>query len=365
LSSDAAALTTPAGAGRTLERAWSRNGWWIVRVLMLPVNLFVFAVVVFFLVRLLPGDPAQQVTGGQANEAQLEQVRQSLGLSGSLGEQLIVYLGRLVSFDLGTSITTGTPVFPDVMARLPQTLELTVTALVLATVLACGLSAVAVFRPKNPVAGFARGYSRAAGALPDFTVGIVAILLFYVLLRIAPAPIGRYDGRMSAPTTVTGLPYLDALLSGDAAVIGSATAHLVLPLTAMTIAYTPYLMKQLVFGLSEQLAAPATRFRIASGAGRPMTVLSVFRRAFPAVAVVSGSLLSSLLGGAVIMESMFNLGGIGQYAVDAVTSSDYPATQGVLLVIVAVVLVIFLLVDILTLALDPRRRSGATSRGDS
>ncbi len=357
------AVTGHTGFASGIERFWAASGWWILRVLMLPVHLFVFAVVIFFIVRLLPGDPAVQVTGGQASDEQLEVVRESLGLSGTLVEQLFAYLGRLLTLDLGTSITTGQPVFSDVMTRLPQTLELTVMALVLSTILACALSAAAAFRPRSFLAAVSRGYARAAGALPDFTVGIVGILVFYVLLRVAPAPIGRYEGRISAPPTVTGFPLLDAFISVDPVVIGSALSHLVLPLAAMTIAYTPYLMKQLIYGLSEQLAAPSTRFRIASGAGRPMVVLSVFRRAFPTVAVVSGSLLSSLIGGAVIMESMFGLGGIGQYAIDAVNTSDYPATQGVLLVIVAVVLVIFLLVDILTMILDPRRRVVATAGG--
>ena len=348
-----------AGSGVQFGGIWRRHGWWVSRVLMLPVNLLVFAIVLFFVVRLLPGDPALQVTGGQGSAAQVEQVRESLGLNGTLPEQFATYMGRLLTFDLGTSLSTGQPVLRDVLMRLPQTLELTLTALALATALACVLSAIAACRPRSAGAGIARGYARTAGALPDFTVGIAAILVFYVLLRVAPAPIGRYEGRMSAPPVVTGFPFLDALLSGNPAVIGSAAAHLVLPLAAMTIAYTPYLMKQLIPGLAEQLDAPATRFRIASGAGRAITVTSVFRRAFPAVAVVSGSLLGSLIGGAVIMESMFGLGGLGQYAVDAVATADYPAMQGVLLVIVAVVLVIFLVVDVLTMLLDPRRRAGA------
>lgn len=361
MSSDAVvdAVVSPVGVGARLGTAWRRHGWWVSRVLMLPVNLLLFAIVLFFAVRLLPGDPALQVTGGQGTAEQLEAVRESLGLGGTLPEQFAAYLGNLLAFDLGTSISTGQPVLRDVLVRLPQTLELTLSALVLATVLSCALSALAVFRPRSVGAAFSRGYARTAGALPDFTVGVAAILVFYVLLRIAPAPIGRYDGRMSAPPAVTGFPFLDAVLSLDPTIVGSAAAHLVLPLAAMTIAYTPYLMKQLIPGLAEQLRAPATRFRIASGAGRAITVTSVFRRAFPSVVVVSGSLLGSLIGGAVIMESMFGLGGLGQYAVDAVATADYPATQGVLLVIVAVVLVIFLVIDVLTVMLDPRRRAGA------
>ena len=328
-------------------------------MLVLPVHLLVVAVAVFFLVRLVPGDPAIAVTGGQASPEQLAAIRQSLGLSGSIPQQLGAFVSNLVALDLGTSIQTGQPVLEDVFARLPQTLELGVMALVLATVLAVGLSGVAVFTPRSPLAAVARGYSRAAGALPDFCLGIVAILVFYVVLRVAPAPIGRLDARTESPPVLTHLPFLDTLLAGDPVVLRSAAAHLVLPVAAMTIAYCPYLMKQLILGLEREVDAPSTRFRIAAGASRVMVTVSVFRRAFPAVVVVTGSLLGGILGGAVVMESMFGLGGIGQYAVNAVVTSDFPAMQGVLIVMIAVVLVVFLLVDVVTVLLDPRRKVGA------
>jgi ABC-type dipeptide/oligopeptide/nickel transport system permease component len=335
----------------------TKNVWWAKRVAMLPVHLFVVAVAVFFLVRLVPGDPAIQITGGQASEEQLDQVRESLGLNGSVLEQLGSFLGNVVTGDLGTSIQTGQPVLNDIGARLPQTLELSLMALVLATLLAVVLSGVAVFAPRNPLAAVARAYARAAGALPDFCMGIIAILVFYVVLRVAPAPIGRLNGRESAPPAVTHFPFLDTLINGDPALVRSAAAHLVLPVAAMTVAYAPYLMKQLILGLEREVDAGSTRFRIAAGAGRAMVIVSVFRRAFPAVVVVTGSLLGGMLGGAVVMESMFGLGGIGQYAVNAVVTSDFPAMQGVLISMVAVVLVVFLVVDVVTMVLDPRRRT--------
>lgn len=357
MTSETVESASGTGAAAPVRRSGGGHGWWIRRTALLPVHLFVVSIAVFFLVRLVPGDPALSVTGGQASAEQLDQVRASLGLDGSVPEQLATFLGHLVTGDLGTSIQTGQPVLADIAARLPQTLELSLTALVLATLLAVLLSGVAVFAPRNPVAAFARAYARAAGALPDFCVGIVAILVFYVVLRVAPAPIGRLNGRQSAPPALTHFPFLDTLLSGDPVLVRSAAAHLVLPVGAMTIAYAPYLMKQLILGLEREVDAGATRFRVAAGAGRPMVVVSVFRRAFPAVVVVTGSLLGGMLGGAVVMESMFGLGGIGQYAVSAVVTSDFPAVQGVLIAVVAVVLVVFLVVDVVTMLIDPRRRT--------
>ncbi|MET0886127.1 MAG: ABC transporter permease [Mycetocola sp.] len=344
-----------------MNSIFAKNRWWLARLAALPLHLFVFAIVVFFIVRLVPGDAAITMTEGQASAEQLEAIRDQLGLNEPLIVQLGVFLLNLLRLDFGISTTSGQSVFSDVISRVPQTLELTLMALFVAAVIATLLSAAAVFTPRSPIAAIARGYSRAAGALPDFCLGIIAILIFYVVLRVAPAPLGRLDARMTSAPSITNFPMLDTLLSGDGALITSAVAHLVLPITAMSIAYAPYLMKQLIPGLEEQVDAPATRFRIASGGSSFMMVISVFRRALPAVLVVSGSLLGSLIGGAVVMESMFGLGGIGQYAVNAVSTSDYQAMQGVLIVIVAVVLLIFLVVDLLTLILDPRRRVGAAS----
>jgi len=343
-------------------RTWfSNNRWWLARLAALPLHLFAFAIVVFFIVRLVPGDAAITMTEGQASAEQLDEIRESLGLNEPVIVQLGLFLLNLLRLDFGTANSTGQSVFSDVISRVPQTLELTLMALFVAAVIAVLLSAAAVFAPKSPFALVARGYSRAAGALPDFCLGIIAILVFYVVLRVSPAPLGRLDARMSSPESVTNFPFFDTLLSGNSALIASAASHLVLPIAAMSLAYAPYLMKQLIPGLEEQVEAPSTRFRIASGGSRFMMIVSVFRRALPAVLVVSGSLLGSLIGGAVVMESMFGLGGIGQYAVNAVNASDYPAMQGVLIVIVAVVLLIFLIVDLLTLILDPRRRVGAVS----
>ncbi|GAA4680838.1 ABC transporter permease [Frondihabitans cladoniiphilus] len=338
---------------------FDRNSWWVRRIAALPVHLFLFAIVVFFIVRLVPGDPAVLLTQGKATAAQLVKVREALGLGGSLPHQLGTFLLHLVQLNFGSSLVSGRPVALDVFQRLPQTLELTGMGLVGAAIIALVLGSVAVFRPKNPIAYVARGYARAAGAVPDFCLGIVAILIFYVVLHLSPAPIGRIDPRMTAAPTVTGLPFLDTLLSGDSSLIQSAVAHLVLPVAAMSIAYAPYLLKQLIPGLEDQIDAPATRFRIASGGSTFIMIVSVYRRALPAVLVVLGGLLGALLGGAVVMESMFGLGGVGQYAVNAVQTTDYPAMQGVLVILVAFVLLVFLVVDVLNMLLDPRRRSGA------
>jgi len=216
-----------------------------------------------------------------------------------------------------------------------------------------------VFRPRNPLARVLSVYARTAGAVPEFVWGVAFIFIFYATLHIAPAPLGRVSGRMRMPETVTGFPLLDALLAGNTTVATSMVEHLVLPVAVLTIAQSALLTKVLVSGLQESTTAPPTRFRIASGAPRSAVVLSMYRRAAPPAVTIIGQMTGNLVGGAVILEALFGLGGMGQYAVDAINSKDIVAIQGFLIVISALTLLVFLLLDIATMALDCRRRPGA------
>jgi peptide/nickel transport system permease protein len=126
----------------------------------------------------------------------------------------------------------------------------------------------------------------------------------------------------------------------------------------MVLAQSAFLIKLLVGGLTAAIDEPATVFRVASGAGRGTVLRSVFRRSLPATVAMCGTIFGYMLGAAVIIEQLFGLGGMGQYAVDAVNSADIVALQGFLMGIAVLSLLVFLLVDIVTMVLDPRRRSG-------
>jgi peptide/nickel transport system permease protein len=324
----------------------------------MPLHLLLFALITFALIRSIPGDPVILVTGGQVDPDQYEQVKAELGLDGSLLNQLWNYLTGLGSLSLGDSYVTGRAVRSDLFDRLPSTIELAALAMVGIVLLALVCSAFALLRPGNPVSRVLRAYSRTAGAVPDFCIAVTGILVFYVVLGWVPAPLGRLDSGLQTPVVVTHFPALDALLGGDGAVIRSMAAHMVLPVAVMVLAYTPIVSKQLILGVDQAAGTAQSRFRVSTGAPRTTVLLSVYRRAAPSAVVVGGSLFGSLLGGAVVMESLFSLGGLGQYAVDAVNSNDLPALQGVLLVTAAISLLVFLCVDLVNMTLDPRRRPG-------
>lgn len=340
-----------------------RQRWWLTRLAALPVHLLVFVVATFFLVRAVPGDPVLVLLGQNYTPEAYAAMQERLGLDGSLLAQLGNYLASVARLDLGESLMTGRPVLTEIRDRLPATLELALLALGCSVLVSVAASYFVVMKPANPVSRVVRGYARAAGAIPEYVIAIAAIFVFYATLRWAPAPVGRISVELVAPVPVTGFPLLDALLGGDAAAFASIASHLVLPVAVMVLAQSALLVKLLVHGLDEALDAPQTLFRIASGAPRWSAVVSAFRRAAPPAVTMAGTLFGYLLGGAVVLEGLFGFTGMGQYAVDAVNTGDVIATQGFLLVIAAMALLVFLLVDLGNMLVDPRRRPGVNSEG--
>ena len=332
--------------------------WWARRVVMLPVYLFFFAIAVFFMVRLIPGDPVVNAAGGQnQTHAQYLTTQTALGLNGSILHQLVTYLGNLVTLHLGTSFSTGTSVLADLLRVIPSTIETALIASFGIVLLGFLVGTSVIQRPDSIPSRIGIWVARAAGAIPDFVIGIFGILLFYLVLRVAPAPLGLYDVTMTGPKTVSGFPLVDALIAGSGQVFVSELAHLWLPCLTLVIAYGPMLLKVMIPSIESAANASSTLFLVSTGWKRSSISASVWRRAAPPAVAMFGTLFGYLLGGAVVVEQLFALQGSAEYAVNAVKRSDYLALQGILLSIALISLIVFLLVDILTGVLDPRRRT--------
>ncbi|MGW9112529.1 ABC transporter permease [Microbacterium sp. NPDC055683] len=331
--------------------------WWIQRLALIPVYLFVFVILVFFLVRVIPGDPVVNAAGGQnITEEQYLDMQEAMGLSGSLPEQLGAYLARLVQGDLGTSFSSGAPVAEDLLRVIPGTVQNAVVAAAAILLLAFGAGMAVLIRPGGAVARVCAFVARTAGAVPDFVLGIFGILVFFVVLGVAPAPIGLYDVTLAPPPVVTGFAIVDAALAGRWDVEASIWAHLWLPTLTLAAAYGPMLLKVLIPALQEAAEANSTKFAVSTGQRTGAVLRSVWRRALPAALAMFGTIFGFLLGGAVVIEQLFALQGSAQYAVNAVNRSDYVALQGILLAIAFISLLVFFAVDIVTGIIDPRRR---------
>jgi peptide/nickel transport system permease protein len=355
---DGAAARNSATAGAA--QWFTRNKWWIYRTLWLPVHVAIFTTVAFFLVRLVPGDPVlTRLQGADSiTKKQYDAVAKQMGLDGSIWHQLGNFWVTLLHGSLGVSQVTGRGVWGDIMSRLPATIELIGIGLFWVLVVSFGLAFLWLRFSSRPLRIVLNGYSKLAGAIPEFALAVLGLALLYTILHVIPAPIGRVDPSETLPT-VTGFPILDTIIKGRWDLTWSILAHYLLPEVVIVLAYVPHLWKQLVLGIEEAAAAPATMFKIASGATRGAIYRSVFRRAAASSVVMMGAMFGGLIGGVVVLEQLFGFGGVGQYAVNAVTNNDFLALQGFLIVIAALCLIVFFLVDIVNQLLDPRRRPGA------
>jgi ABC-type dipeptide/oligopeptide/nickel transport system permease component len=324
------------------------------RLLLTIPQLFVVSVIVFFLIRLLPGDPSYTLAGPYASPDRIAEVRQGLGLDEPIISQYIQYLGRVFAGDFGTSWRTSQPVLADIQQRLPATLELVFAAVLLSILIGVPLGVAVAAAKGGVLERIVFFYGMLAGSLPDFWIGLLLILVFFYLLGWAPAPLGQLDFAVSTPDHVTGAYALDALLTGNWEALGSASAQLVLPVLTLVLVYMPLVLKTARSAMEEMLESHFVLQARASGLPRSVQLRYALRNALPPVVTVVGIEFWFLLGGAVLVETIFAWGGLGQYAVESVINSDYAPVQAVVLVTAFFTTLVFLVVDLLYHLLDPR-----------
>lgn len=311
--------------------------------------------VAFLLIQLLPGDPARFILGPKATPQGLANLRRLMGLDQPLPVQYWIYLKGVVNGDLGRSWFSGQPVLDDLVQRAPATLELLTYSMILAIVVGVFLGAwSATHQGKGIIVKTGGVYTRLAGAFPDFWVSLVAIFIFFYHLRWAPAPLGRLGALDSPPPRVTGFYTIDSLLVGQMDTFWSAASHLVLPVAVLGLVVAPMLAKVTTTVMTNVLRSDFLRYSEAVGLRRWTVVRYALRNSLPPILTVIGILFVYLLGGAVLVEKVFSWGGVGQYAVQAVINSDYAAIQGFVLLAAAFTMLVYLVIDILYMVVDPR-----------
>ncbi|NBS64034.1 MAG: ABC transporter permease [Betaproteobacteria bacterium] len=325
------------------------------RLIAAVPSLFGVVVITFILTRALPGDPAAYFAGGAATAEAIEQVRRQLGLDRSLAEQFLRYLGDLGRGELGLSLTTGQPVLTEIAQRLPASLEIVLVALLVACAIAVPLGVLAAVKQGSWIDQVCRVITTAGVSLPTFFTGLLLAYFFYYLLGWAPSPMGRLDPMFSAPPTVTGFLLIDSLIAREGAVWWAAMKQLSLPVATMAIFVLAPIARMTRASMLGVLGSDFIRTARASGL-TPITVLFAYalRNALLPVITTLGMVFGFMLGGSVIVEKVFGWPGIGSYAIDALTASDYAPVQGFVLTMGVLFVFVNLLVDLLYLVVDPR-----------
>lgn len=321
---------------------------------MVPV-LFGLTLLLFFWVRALPGDPARTLLGRHSTPQALAQVRAQLGLDKSVPEQYLLYVKSLATGDFGTSIQDGQPVLHTFFERLPATMSLAVTALVIAVVLGIPLGYLAARWQGRWLDTFLVSGSLVGIVTPVFFLAILLRLVFADWLHWLPTG-GQQDPRLDA-THITNFYVLDGVITGQWQAAWDALKHLILPGIALGTMAMAYIARITRVSVIEVMDENYVRTARAKGlASHTVSLRHVLRNALLPVVTTVGLMAGLLLSGSVLTETVFSFSGIGQYLFQAISASDYPVIEGFVLMIAVFYCVANLLVDLAYGVIDPRVR---------
>jgi peptide/nickel transport system permease protein len=324
------------------------------RLIFLFFVLFGLSLATFALSRVVPGDPARLQAGPRASASAVEKIREKYGLNDPWPQQYVTYVQGLVRLDLGESFSSRRPVVEDLKRYLPATLELSLGAFILSSVIGIPLGVVsAVKRDKWPD-HIARFVSISGLALPVFWLAIMAQFIFFGELGWLPDG-ERLPISVTPPPTVTNLYTIDALLAGQWDTFGIAVRHLLLPTLVLAYGSLAVITRMVRGGMLEVLNQDYIRTARAKGIAQQRVILGhALKNAMLPTVTSIGLQVGLLLSGAFLVEIVFSWPGIGRYAVEAIQRLDYNATMATTLLVALVFVLLNLVVDVLYLLIDPR-----------
>jgi peptide/nickel transport system permease protein len=312
-------------------------------------------VVIFFLTQAVPGNAALARVGQSVNPATIAAVKASMGLDKPVIVQFWIYVQNILQGHLGHSWKTGNEVTFDLAMRLPATIELALITLIVTVPIGVTLGVLAATWQGSWFDRLVQGYALLGMGIPVFWLGMMAIFLFYFVLGWLPPPSGRIGILDVAPPFVTGLYTVDSLLAGNLALFGSVVSRLVLPVGSLVFVCAAPLVVMVYNIMGVQLRSDHVRAATAAGIPRREIVgrFALKNIMIPVITMIA-HLSRLLLGGAVLVETVFAWPGIARYAVESMQVADLAPLQSVVLLVTAFTLIINLLVDIAYFWVDPR-----------
>ena len=319
---------------------------------IIPV-LVGISIIVFGFIHLIPGDPAVTMLGERATPERVQEVRIQLGLDQPLYTQYGIYVGKILRGDLGTSILRGDPVLHDLMRRFPATVELALSAILIAVLIGIPAGIVSAVWQNSIFDGCSRLIALTGVSMPIFWLGLMLAWVFGVMLGWLPT--GFRLGTSITLTPVTHFNLLDSLITGNGAAFTASLRHLVLPAVALSTIPMAVINRMTRASLLEVLSQDYIRTAEAKGLPQRGVILRhAMRNALLPVMTVTGLQVGRLLSGAILTETIFSWPGIGLWIYEAIQARDYPIVQGATLFIATIFVLVNLLTDCLYAIVDPR-----------
>ena len=322
---------------------------------LVPVLLGV-SVIVFLMITLTPGDPVEIMLGDSRSSPEQEAaLRRDMGLDRPLPERFLVFVGNGLRGEFGLSFFHRRPVIDVIAERLPATLELTLVSLILALAIAIPLGVLAAVRKNTWLDRIATVGSLLGVSMPGFWVGILLILLFSV--KLGWLPVSGRIGYSSEVRSITGMLLVDSLLLGRLDSFWQALRHIILPAFTLALPMAAVLMRVTRSSMLEVLRSDYVLFAEAKGLSRRRVIgLHALKNALIPTVTVAALETGSLLGGNMIVETVFGWPGLGRLVVEAIFNRNYPLVQAAVLLYAVTYVLLNFVADVLYTVLNPRVR---------
>jgi ABC-type dipeptide/oligopeptide/nickel transport system permease component len=333
------------------------SSYWLRRLLWVLPTLFGVALIVFVLLRVVPGDPIAMLIPPGARDADIANLRELYGLDQPIWQQFIVWLSAVAHGNFGNSISLRENVLSLVLSRLPATLELAIFAVTIAMALGVLFATASVYWRGGWPEKLANGFSGIALAIPDFLWGLIFILLLGVLFPIMPIS-GRLDPSLEF-NPATQFFFIESLLRGEFRVFASLISHSILPAFALALPLAAMIARVLKNSLNEAMNQDYIMLARVKGFTRNRIIWrEALRNALIPTVALTGVQFTFLIGGTVLIEYIYAYPGIGNMAIGAVIQRDLPLIQGLVLTFAVLFIAINFLIDASYRWLNPRVRHG-------
>lgn len=327
----------------------------IVKFLSAIPLMFILLTAIFFVMRVLPGDPVLMMVGEKAPQTEIDRIRHELGLDQPIHIQYFSYLKRMVSGDFGRSLMTKRPITQMILEAYPVSIELAIYSISLGILLGLPMGIIGAIKSNSYIDQFLRVIVFATYSMPSFWLGMIFQIFFGVQLNLLPI-----SGRLSVITDIqriTGIYTIDSLLSMDFNAFMDSISYLVLPCSTLAIAILPRISRIARGNMLDQMREDYITTARAKGISESQVIYRhALKNSLLPIITVIGLSFAGLLGGSILIEIVFSLPGLGRLLVTGLLSRDFPLVQAIVFIYALAVASVNIVIDIISAVIDPRVR---------